>query len=88
MELGGVNMSVAFLAGVVSCFSPCVLPLAPIYVSSLVGGSTGGAAIRQQAPLLHAAAFMAGFVLLFTALGFRLAWSGTCCRTSCRCWRR
>ncbi|MGE3599610.1 MAG: cytochrome c biogenesis CcdA family protein [Dehalococcoidia bacterium] len=70
MEIGGVNVLVAFLAGLVSCISPCVLPLAPIYVSSLVGGSVGGAAaMSRQAPLVHAVMFMTGFILLFTALG-------------------
>lgn len=70
IEIGGINVLVAFLAGLVSCISPCVLPLAPIYVSSLAGGSMGGAAVvDRRAPLVHAVAFLIGFILLFTALG-------------------
>lgn len=75
MEIGGVNLLLAFLAGLVSCVSPCVLPLAPIYMSSLVGESAGGGsagaaiAIDRRAPLRHGLAFMTGFILLFTALG-------------------
>jgi cytochrome c-type biogenesis protein len=69
MEIGGVNVLVAFLAGLVSCISPCVLPLAPVYMGSLAGGSVGAAVLDRRAPLLHGLAFMAGFILLFTALG-------------------
>jgi cytochrome c-type biogenesis protein len=70
MEIGGVNLLVAFAAGLVSCVSPCVLPLAPLYVGNLVGGSAAGAGtIDRRAPLLHGLAFMAGFSLLFITLG-------------------
>lgn len=70
MEVGGVNILVAFLAGLVSCVSPCVLPLAPICMSSLVGGSVSASGgVNRQAPWMHALAFMGGFALLFTSLG-------------------
>lgn len=70
LEVGGVSLLLAFLAGLVSCISPCVLPLAPIYVSSLAGGSVAEAGgVNRRAPIGHALAFMAGFILLFTALG-------------------
>lgn len=70
MEIGGVNLAIAFLAGLVSCISPCVLPLAPIFAGNLVGSSAGSVAVGgRQAPLLHAVSFMAGFVMLFIVLG-------------------
>lgn len=70
MEIGGVNLMVAFLAGLVSCISPCVLPIAPLYVSNLTGGSIGSAGtVSRRAPVLHALAFMTGFTLLFIVLG-------------------
>lgn len=70
VEIGGVNVLVAFLAGLVSCISPCVLPLAPVYIGSLAGGSVGSVTVAdRRAPLLHGLAFMTGFILLFTALG-------------------
>jgi cytochrome c-type biogenesis protein len=66
----------AFLAGLLSFFSPCVLPLTPIYVAQLVGPSvwrterTGDHSSRpRRATLLHAAAFVGGFSLVFIALG-------------------
>lgn len=75
MEIGGVNVLIAFLAGVVSCISPCVLPLAPIYISNLAGGSAVAAADRR-APVLHGVAFMAGFIGLFTVLGVSVGLMG------------
>ena len=69
MELAGVNVVVAFLAGLVSCISPCVLPLAPVYVGSLAGNTATARGADRRAPVLHALAFMAGFTLLFLVLG-------------------
>lgn len=70
MEVGGVNLAIAFLAGLVSCISPCVLPLAPLYLSNLVGGSVSPSGILdRRAPLLHALAFMTGLLALFLVLG-------------------
>jgi cytochrome c-type biogenesis protein len=70
IEVGGVNVLVAFVAGLVSCISPCVLPLAPVYIGNLAGGSVGTAGVvDRRAPLLHGLSFMFGFILLFTVLG-------------------
>lgn len=77
MEIGGINVLIAFLAGLVSCISPCVLPLAPIYVGSLAGGSAAAGATDRQAPVLHGLAFMAGFGLLFIAIGVSIGLGGS-----------
>ncbi len=37
LEIAGVGVLAAFLAGVVSFLSPCVLPLVPGYVSYVAG---------------------------------------------------
>ena len=37
MDLPSVTLFAAFLAGIVSFLSPCVLPLVPGYVSYIVG---------------------------------------------------
>jgi cytochrome c-type biogenesis protein len=71
-----VGLFGAFLAGLLSFFSPCVLPLTPIYVAQLVGPSVwrtervkpNGSGLRRET-LLHAAAFVGGFSLVFIALG-------------------
>lgn len=53
-------MTVAFLAGLISFLSPCVLPLVPSYL-----GVIGGA----RAPWGRALGFILGFGLVFIALG-------------------
>jgi cytochrome c-type biogenesis protein len=63
-------VAVAFLAGLLSFLSPCVLPLVPSYLSFITGMS--GAAemgARRHLALLHAALFVVGFSLIFIALG-------------------
>ncbi len=57
--------SIAFLAGVLSFLSPCVLPLVPTYLA-YVGGS-GGA--RRAVVLRNAALFVLGFSLVFIGMG-------------------
>ena len=63
-------MGVAFLAGVLSFLSPCVLPVVPSYLS-YVTGISGVAELRERRhlALLHAALFVIGFTLIFVALG-------------------
>ncbi|MCX6005393.1 MAG: cytochrome c biogenesis protein CcdA [Chloroflexi bacterium] len=61
----------AFGAGLLSFFSPCVLPLVPAYLANLAGTS----AIelnekRRVLPVfLHSVAFVAGFSILFILMG-------------------
>jgi cytochrome c-type biogenesis protein len=68
----GLSIPVAFLAGVVSFLSPCVLPLVPGYVSYVTGSSLeelrDGTATRARA-LTLALWFVLGFSLVFVALG-------------------
>jgi len=63
-------VGVAFLAGVLSFLSPCVLPVVPSYLS-YVTGISGAAELQQRRhlALLHAALFVSGFTLIFLALG-------------------
>ncbi len=63
-------MAVAFLAGLLSFLSPCVLPVVPSYLS-YVTGMSGAAEMqaRRHLALLHAALFVTGFSLIFIALG-------------------
>ncbi|MDP2673785.1 MAG: cytochrome c biogenesis protein CcdA [Dehalococcoidia bacterium] len=49
-EVGGVSIFVAFAAGLLSCASPCVLPLVPAYLGYLTG-----AAIDSTTPAAVAA---------------------------------
>ncbi|MGH9521665.1 MAG: cytochrome c biogenesis CcdA family protein [Terriglobales bacterium] len=63
----------AFLAGVLSFLSPCVLPLVPGYVSMLSGTSAeaieaGDRKVRRSV-LLNSLMFIFGFSVVFVALG-------------------
>jgi len=68
-----LGVLVAFGAGMLSFLSPCVLPLVPGYVSMVSGLSASeieAGAARDIAPILRGVlAFVAGFTLVFTALG-------------------
>ena len=59
----------AFLAGVLSISSPCCIPLIPGYVSYVSGVAAGDVSGRRRRVLGAAALFVAGFALVFTALG-------------------
>ena len=63
-------MIVAFLAGLLSFLSPCVLPVVPSYLSYITG-IAGAAEIgaRRHLALLHALLFVTGFSIIFIALG-------------------
>jgi len=69
-----LNVVTAFLAGLVSFVSPCVLPLIPAYLSFLTGSSLeelrAESDIRGRSRVvLHALAFIAGFTVIFMLIG-------------------
>jgi cytochrome c-type biogenesis protein len=70
-----VSFGVAFLAGLASFLSPCVLPLVPIYLAQLVGESVyqstyeGSSLTARLTTFFHAALFVLGFTCAFVALG-------------------
>ena len=66
MTLGIV---VAFVAGVLSFLSPCVLPLVPSYIGFLTGMTLPEIGTRRRGALLHALLFVLGFSLVFILLG-------------------
>jgi cytochrome c-type biogenesis protein len=77
-----LNAATAFLAGLVSFISPCVLPLIPAYLSFLTGSSLEELKAEEQATrratvVLHALAFIGGFTVVFMALGFTASAVGT-----------
>ncbi len=66
-----ISLVVAFIGGVVSFLSPCVLPIIPGFLAYLAGTSTQGEVRRTQV-LLHSALFVLGFSLIFALLGVLL----------------
>lgn len=81
MESAGIGFAVAFGAGMLSFLSPCVLPLVPSYVSFVTGMGleeleAGGGRVRRIA-LVHSLLFVAGFSLIFMALGASASYLGS-----------
>lgn len=84
-----ISLGIAFLAGLLSFFSPCVLPLVPAYLSYLTGSSvdelrTSVAPATRARVLLHSLAFIAGFTAIFVALGASASVLGSALRTNQR----
>jgi len=74
VETVTVSYSLAFLAGIVSFLSPCILPVVPAYVTFVSGvgleelreGNVRGA---RRTAVLHAFLFAVGFGIVFMTLG-------------------
>jgi cytochrome c-type biogenesis protein len=64
-----LNLGVAFGAGVISITSPCCLPLLPGYLAYLTGLSGSQPAENRRRSMLAAGLFIAGFSVVFIALG-------------------
>ena len=63
------SFAIAFVAGLLSFLSPCVLPLIPSYVGFLTGLTLEELEVRRGTALIHAGWFVTGFALVFVALG-------------------
>jgi len=86
MDSTQISFGVAFIAGLASFLSPCVLPLVPIYIAQLVGHSIyqGNGEEEYTTHLntfLHALMFVIGFTLAFVSLGATASTLGSFLRT-------
>ena len=68
-EPAALGFVVAFVAGLLSFLSPCVLPLVPSYVGFITGMTLPEVGVRRRAAFTHALLFVAGFSLVFVLLG-------------------
>ncbi|PHX97234.1 MAG: cytochrome C biogenesis protein [Gemmatimonadetes bacterium] len=66
---GGVGIAIAFMAGLLSFLSPCVLPLVPSYVTFITGLSVEDVSKSRRLAVIHALLFISGFTLIFMLLG-------------------
>jgi cytochrome c-type biogenesis protein len=74
MEPANLTLSLAFLAGLLSFASPCVLPLVPAYMGYLGGtavmsGKEEGTRRETARVFFHSLLFVLGFGLVFVLLG-------------------
>ena len=76
-----IIICIAFLGGIASFLSPCVLPLVPGYISLMSGVSIdnlkqGSSAGARRAVMLNSLAFNVGLSVIFLALGTTAGWLG------------
>jgi cytochrome c-type biogenesis protein len=69
MQSGSLGVGISFTAGVLSFLSPCVLPLIPSYVSFITGLSLEDVQRARRVALVNSLLFVAGFTVIFLALG-------------------
>lgn len=72
---------VAFIEGILTFISPCVLPLIPVYFFYLMGTDLEGNLEKQEKNkgrlLINSLGFVLGFTLLFTVLGASATFIGS-----------
>jgi len=70
---------VAFSGGLLSFFSPCVLPLVPAYLANLAGVTAIDPQTRKSylPALFHSLSFVLGFSIIFIVLGASVGLIGT-----------
>lgn len=82
-----VSIPIAFLFGLLSFVSPCVLPLVPSYISFITGisfekltDSNGGKELKKVI-LINSLMFILGFSAVFVSLGASATFAGELLRT-------
>lgn len=73
-----ITFFVAFTAGVLSFFSPCVFPLIPAYVSQLTGSVVQDNKVHVQKRTIFSRSvwFILGFSVIFVTMGASASWIG------------
>lgn len=74
-----VTFTAAFLGGIISFFSPCILPLLPVYISLFSGLSTAELSVGNSRLriFIYTLIFIAGFSTVYLALGVGSSFIGT-----------
>jgi cytochrome c-type biogenesis protein len=83
MQGSNITILIAFVAGLLSFLTPCVLPLVPGYISLISGvsldhlkGEGGSRSSARRAVIVNSLAFNAGVSLIFVLLGATAGWVG------------
>ena len=63
------TLVLAATAGLASFLSPCMLPVVPAFVAQLAGSAGSDGVPHRSTLVAHAAVFVAGFALVFAAIG-------------------
>ncbi len=68
----GISLVFAFIGGIVSFLSPCVIPIVPGFMAYLAGSSLQESSSHRKDIFLNSAFFVLGFSVIFAALGVLL----------------
>lgn len=73
--LDNIYISTVFIAGLLSFFSPCILPVIPVYIAYFTEGTPKNETSKKKinlfsVPMLKAVIFVAGLSTSFILLGF------------------
>lgn len=80
-QAGTISFSIAFVAGVLTFLSPCILPIIPAYISYITGISfdelkEGQKREIRRKTLVHSLLFILGFSIVFITLGASASYLG------------
>jgi cytochrome c-type biogenesis protein len=71
--MANITLGIAFVAGIISFLSPCVLPLVPAFLSYLAGTSLKDAGVGARWKIfINSVLFVFGFALVFSLIGVLL----------------
>lgn len=77
MTIGNVSMPIAFGAGFLSFFSPCILPMIPVYIMYMTGVTMEDELReRRMAALTRTIGFVIGFTIVFMIMGSSASFLG------------
>ncbi|MCX7796048.1 MAG: cytochrome c biogenesis protein CcdA [bacterium] len=71
-----ISFLLAFWGGIVSFFSPCILPLVPVYLSYISGVSLQELSSSKRTLMIKVVIFILGFSLFFSFLGASASFLG------------
>jgi len=73
-----ITLITAFIAGVVSFLSPCVLPMLPTYTAFLAGTGTTTTTVMSNkwGFILNILCFLSGFIIVFVVMGATASYFG------------
>ena len=71
-----VSYTAAFVAGLLSITSPCILPVVPLYIAYLIG-TTDRTDVSRRTLMINAVGFVIGFSIVFVLIGTAFGFLGT-----------
>jgi len=77
INLANVNILIAFWGGIISFFSPCIIPIIPAYISYTAGGNINSHNNFKKINFTRTIGFILGFSIVFILLGASATFLGS-----------